>query len=856
MARRALVAVCVLGLFLALPFLAKPVHLDDWVFITGAKQFCAHPGAALDGRVGFFGRDVSFAAGTHPPLLFLYLALARFLTGGFNEVALHIFYLLFVLPAALGAFALARRFNPPALGDPESLVYTTLLVLAAPAVMVTSHSLMADFPTLALFLAGLAAYVYALDGKGRGYFVTASLCIAGAVFASYQALFILPLLMLYTFLQKKSLKLFFITAILPLGLLGVWFLYAARAVGGPHLISAFAWGGLKYPAFFTKTADTLVGFLCVIGSVTVFPLSLLWALRPAAGKRAVYFLGIGTLAYLNITRISDYTLWQRMFFAIFFLGGWLAVVEAGRLFLTAVKDRTAGAPWPVRADAIFLSAWFLGFLAAATLLLPQGISRYFIFAVFPLTAVALRRCPAKSFLVPAAVLTVGLGFLTSWADYGLATADRTAALKISRSFPGTRFYFTGELGWRYYMEELGHQYLLDTTECLLPGSRVVTTESYLKSTMAPLLRLNLKETARLRFAVNWPLTVMSRPARADFYSSANGWGFLPYAPSPRGTVAAFTVYDYADEGVLRPVPPAAVQALLPVEGVKGPLVLAQGRLSATRLKQGEGLAVDLTWFKPVEGRTPLCTWMFLKSRYAQLLFSHGPFVAPAPAGVALAETYRIYNVGRDVFPGDYEVYAGVMPVSAVAVKAEEFDLAKYPGSRKLGTVTVAPCLYPAQAESSEPRGYLPQFRRRLGPGVTFALTAGNTMTVPVSGAVTAKGLEVISFLAYGARVEQGRPVAEVTAFCQYGTPQHFILRAGADTADWGVEDPARPQGFYRHAKARVYGRWPVYGKQGFFWGYRYVTKFQFTKSLQPFKIDIRYVDPEGILIVDDLNLLK
>jgi len=881
MADKKIVLLVVLAaLLVSLPFVNKPVHLDDWVFITGAQRLCQKPWGALEGTIVFFGSPVPFWSGTHPPLLFLYAALIDTLVKGPSEAVRHIFYLPFSVLAAVSIFFLARRFVGDERRGEKKYFYLTMLAVFTPAFMVASHSLMADLPTLAFGLAGLVCYIRFLDEGVGKFFWPATLFCTLAVMASYQGFFIFALLFLYAFLNKKGLKYFFAVCLLPLVSLGVWFFLVYRASGQIHLWSAFFWGGLRDRNFLAKPADTLVGFLCVIGAVTVFPLSMLAAFfyspsqkennsakprrgacLPAGRKQSCFgelrprgywplgWVGLrlglaGLTVYLCLTRLAGYSWGSQVTFAVFFCGGVLSV-ERAWTYLTHNPSR----------DRIFLCLWFLGYLFAAALLLPQGISRYFLLGLFPLLALFALDAGADVFWPGVLAATLSIGVMVSAADYRAAAIDQNAAFLLSRKYAADKLCYAGELGFRYYMEESGFQYVASTQERLLPGQKLVEPDSYLKAKLSGRLRLNLVRSDRMVYRDVLPLTVMSEPAKADIYSSANGYGFLPYAWGFGKAAAVFTIYDYADTGNLRVL--SARPGRFGGHPVPGGLFLLSAQPSQREFVQGESLSVALRWLASGDVDPDLCTWLLLKSPDQKVLLSHGPlgkqgFLKKGEPTV-FGETYFIKDLTRDIFPGEYELYAGAIPAGNADISADDFVLKRFPGI-KLGTIKIRPRSYPADPALFVRPGYWPRPNDFAIPPVTFTLSPGAMIELPMIVRTPVKSLGVVSFLAYADKINTGAKVAAISVIEPTGQSYDLVLRAGRDTADWSLESPAYQPGVYRHAKAKVFSRWAENHQGRFFWGYRYFSSFMFTKPIIPAKIIVRYLGDNGVLVVDALVL--
>jgi hypothetical protein len=128
-------------------------------------------------------------------------------------------------------------------------------------------------------------------------------------------------------------------------------------------------------------------------------------------------------------------------------------------------------------------------------------------------------------LAMAAGFSAALALACSVSDYAWAGSYRTYARQYAET-PGV--YFTGEWGFRYYMERSGARYLPASRQDLPAGSLVVRPEI-----AAPENRLDPDLERRLRPLADearqglLPLLLMSRPERnCGWYSE--GYGILPF----------------------------------------------------------------------------------------------------------------------------------------------------------------------------------------------------------------------------------------------------------------------------------------------------------------------------------------
>ncbi len=127
-----------------LPFLTKPFHIDDPVYLWVARQIQSRPLDFYGFTVNWYGTAESVAeVMQNPPLTSYYVALAA-LVGGWGEVAIHLAMLLPALGVILGTFRLARTLD----ADP---LISVLLLAFTPAFLVSATTVMSDVLALCLW---------------------------------------------------------------------------------------------------------------------------------------------------------------------------------------------------------------------------------------------------------------------------------------------------------------------------------------------------------------------------------------------------------------------------------------------------------------------------------------------------------------------------------------------------------------------------------------------------------------------------------------------------------------------------------------------------------------------------------
>ena len=844
--------IVVIVIFLVvLPFINKPFHIDDWVFVTGAEYFYNNPQNPLAGTIGFFGQDVPLYLVTHPPFLFLYIFLVKALFTNLNEPLLRLFYLPFSLLAGFSFFMLAKRFviRDNSKKDSAGPLYATLLFVFTPAFMVMSHSLMSDVPMLALFLAALTAYIYGIDRNNPRQIFLASVLFALTVICSYQGVFLFFLLFLYTLLRKIRLTTFLKVSLLPFLCLIIWQVYVWNSAGCFHLLAAIRWTSGHHNVLFsiTRALDKLTAVLTVVGSA-VFPLGLIYFLKPLKHKRRFLML-VGLTLYVLATRVSGYAAVQKLTFAVFFYSGILLSWRIAALFLNIASSRRISFLQQLRddSDRSFLCLWYVGFIVFVILFLPQGVSRYLLPLMFPLIVLILRMLNTRIALGIILLFTLVTGFMVSSADYRHAQINKDIAEYVDSKFADRDICFFGEFGFRYYMEKKGYKYLFSRDERLKPDEIVVESPGYLKGIMSAGLKDNLVLLDKVDYSSDSFLVTMSKPQRTDFYSGSNGYGFLPYSfVGPESVLAAFNIYEYKEPKVYSVLSQGSAKRIRHV--FKNNLGILEWRVNKKIFKQNDKLEVAVRW-KVLEGFNPaFYTCLVLKGDYSTVPIVHMP--EKWQKGQVIEETFVIPAISRNTFPGNYCLWSGVLSPE---------DYGKLEDGVKdfsLGELEIDPYVYSADLDSLKKNSYIPCFCGFDDARSSFTLTAGKKVDIVIPSSSLTSRLRVISFLAYASDLKQEEKVACVTVLDDKDNEHKFILKAGVDTAEWGFNSPEFETCAYKHRKADVYTRWLSRYKDDYFWGYKYVTYLDFKKPITPVKINVEYINPKGVLVVDDLAIVK
>ncbi|NOY27268.1 MAG: hypothetical protein GXP62_15480 [Oligoflexia bacterium] len=469
--RRWLLPVVVL-LGMVLPFLGKPVHIDDANFLMLAKGAVADPWRPHAVMVNWQGHmERAFDVLSNPPGIGWWLAPVE----SAPVWAQHLFMLPWLFLAMWGAWTLGRRFT-------DRADVAILLILGAPGAVLAAHSLTPDLPLLALVLAGFAGLTRTAQAQGqaRPRRWPWALLLGCAALFRYSGAVLIPVVAVWPLLRDgraglREAVLLGLAAAVPLDLL---ILHDALAYGQIHLLTM---------ASFQSVSDTprdlfrkVVATIAMLGGGLVLPV-LCWA-RPQA---ALLGLVAGCMLGGFAASISD----QSGAAAL----ATLTAASAGGAVLFAVLPTKRPDP-----DTALLLVWAglgLGFM----LVLRFTATRYLLPFFTPIVLLGLRAIGSgrlgRRLVQIALPLTLGLSALLAIDDLHLAQAQRRLAWRVDALAhnAGELRLFAGHWGWQHYLQARGWTPLEDDAPipagALFASSRISWPQEPEKSCLVTVQRL-------------------------------------------------------------------------------------------------------------------------------------------------------------------------------------------------------------------------------------------------------------------------------------------------------------------------------------------------------------------------------
>ena len=533
------VALILLVLLTALPFLNQAFHIDDRIYLEIADNILDQPFFPYDYPPVFEGLVSPDAAShSHLPLVSYYLALILG-TGNDQEWVFHLAFLVFPLLAVWGFYELARCFVR------HPLAAASMLALS-PGFFVLSHTLMADVALLAAWVVALSHFLKMVQGRAaRRDWIICGLALTGAALLSLLSVGLLLLLVVcwwWTPHRQVSGRVLLALLALPLLIWLLWFLRAYLHYDRLTLINL--WGHMRQREAFSlqKGALKSLSLILNLGGVFLFPPVLWYALAGPISGRLLGLVGLLSLIpfYLGLSGWSGL---QMLLFAVFLSSGLLVMVAAVKR-VDRASEPSASACWAL---AI---CWFWGVAAICIFAVYSGSVRYSLLAAPPVILFWVRALEVRfkddylrrNLTGLGILLTALYSFLLAQADFQFAEVYRRAAREIQADYgaDGRTVWFTGEWGFRYYLEKEGARILTRTSTEARPND--VLVKPYVASRWVTVYDspeyLTLRERREAR--VKSSLRILDFSSHAGFYST--GWGILPFSVSSGEPWEWFNVY--------------------------------------------------------------------------------------------------------------------------------------------------------------------------------------------------------------------------------------------------------------------------------------------------------------------------
>ncbi len=438
----------------SVPFLNKPIHIDDPVVLHVIHNIIENPLDPLRGEYDWDGHFVPlWKMTTNPPFLSYYLAPFA-MYSDFSEIVMHAGMMVFLFLIAGSMVFLAMRFT-------QGTLFPLLFVMTSCAVMI-SGNVMRDVPAAGLTTAGIALFIAGTDREKIGYLITGGILCGLAILTKYSAVIGVPILFLYPFFKRKYRLMWW--AFLPFSLLVLWCLHNWLYYGAVHIFY------LKFERSsdpdvnqgYLPWQDKFCGALVILSSILyLFPVLI----RDAWKRKDALILGLspvivligwwGVQIYYQGQVDGQYLFWSisgAILISICLYEG----IRRGLPYLFHWGDEESG-------DSLFLFAWLCAPVVFSIWMAPFQAVRHLVFALPPLTMLAFRyleRPPVPSFhcqrkwLISLLCVQTIMSFILHCADYEYADTYRDFAEYAKENWTSDQYetWFVGHWGWKFYAE--------------------------------------------------------------------------------------------------------------------------------------------------------------------------------------------------------------------------------------------------------------------------------------------------------------------------------------------------------------------------------------------------------------------
>ncbi|WP_214170165.1 ArnT family glycosyltransferase [Geoanaerobacter pelophilus] len=521
---RQMMLLSVVCLICLIPFIGKPLHIDDPLYVWTAKQIAVAP-------TDFYGYRINWDWGVelpasdiikNPPGMSYLLALAG-VAGNWSETWLHLLVVVISLFLILGTYCLARELE----ADP---LVAALVTLCTPLFMMSATVVMGDILMATSWLWAVFFWIRGGRTSSHACLVVAALLVSVSFFTKYFGICLVPLLLCYQLIKRKNLALCLPYLLLPVLAVVVYQLWTAGLYGRGLLFDAARFSVASKGGKLSLFGQ---GFVCLVftGGGMLSLVSLL-PLVPGARKACsclfVLFLVISSVLFLQGGYAGrpfagpEGFQWLQLLHAALF--GAVGTALIALLLWAVIVDRSA--------ETLFLVLWIAGTLVF-TAYLNWTISGRNLLPSLPAVGILAGRLLPVTVNSRSPVLRYGffgpvllLSLMVAWGDKSHAESARLAAVRAGslKTSASQKLYFQGHWGFQYYLQLLGGV-PADTRN--MAGNRgdvlaIPANNSFTR--MPDMNAVDLLETVTYR--AGQLVSVMNPAAGAGYYASARGP--LPY----------------------------------------------------------------------------------------------------------------------------------------------------------------------------------------------------------------------------------------------------------------------------------------------------------------------------------------
>ncbi|MFH1541305.1 MAG: glycosyltransferase family 39 protein [Elusimicrobiota bacterium] len=510
---------CFLTTILLFPFLNKAISIDSIFYIYTAKQILKEPIKPFNFQINCEEKNrFAWDVANNPPLVSYFLA-GIIKIFGENEKLFHLIFLSFALLSVIGMYLLSDELKI----DP---FFSTLLLIASPAFFVNATDIMLDVPMLAFSLLGI---YFVIKEKLFGWIL-----LGLAILIKFVAIINLPIVSIW-FLLDKKLKKNLVFFLIPILFLIIWSIHNQLTYGEIQILKRTQSVGLSFGIV------KEIPLLTYIGGSFIFPISILWLIFNA-NKKTTWLFVVFFTAINFLFNLLNYTIFQSFLFGLFISCALLLIL----IFIQYLKTVN------FQKEVIFLFSWFLLYLIFFISVSAIIAVRYLLPILPPviilIVKISKNLSTRKVFLSLTTASGIILSLFIANSDFVLANSYREAAKFIKNNYSNRNIYFTGHLGFQYYMEKNGFL-AVNSYEKVYPKNSIMVIPVFpvAQKVHKDVIKRMKRISEKYVFTKN-PFKTMNPGAHAGFH--LNMYGLLPYSFSNK-LLVKFTIYEICqtDDGM-------------------------------------------------------------------------------------------------------------------------------------------------------------------------------------------------------------------------------------------------------------------------------------------------------------------
>jgi hypothetical protein len=480
--QRELATLVAATLLLLLPFVSKPFHVDDPMYLWSAQHIRENP---LD----FYGFKVNWIEAAEPmavinmnPPLFGFFLAGASLVAGWSEVALHLAMLIPAVAVVVATRRLSCRFAVPPL-------FSALALLSLPGFLVSATTLMPDVLTTAFWCWAVVLWIDGLDQDRIDLFAGAGLLAGACIVTKYVGLGLIPLFLVHGAVVRRRPGVWLAVPVVAVLIALAYGGYVHSLYGIDPFASASTYSLRMRGARGASFVDFLVGLAFLGGSAATvaFLMPWLWSRSQIAGfGGAALVLAIVLSSFSALLRDPFLPTAGWPLFVHFAVFVCLGVQIVGLLVRRLLRDRNA--------DGVLLACWIIGIFVFSTFVNWTTNVRSLLPALPAVAMLLIGEAKAtvptpsaeRRLLVPLALGAV-VALVVAQADYALARTTRAAAedlAALARSWNGP-VRFRGTWGFQQYMESGGVRKIDAEDFQIEPGTLLVLPAIGLGVSSAP-----------------------------------------------------------------------------------------------------------------------------------------------------------------------------------------------------------------------------------------------------------------------------------------------------------------------------------------------------------------------------------